>query len=143
MAGNTYLVPVDFTQSSELALKYAAELAAQHKGTLIILLHVITDAPGHVPFYLRDRYFKELEIEAQKKIQRLLKSKYLQDLNCRVITVRGADAARTAGQVAKRRRATMIIMGSHGRTGLDRLLRGSVAEQVLRYAPCPLLVVKK
>jgi nucleotide-binding universal stress UspA family protein len=143
MAGKHYLVPVDFTRSSEIALEYAAELAAEQKGAVITLLHVITDSPRHVPFYLRDRYFKELEEEAKKKLQRLLKRKYLHDVTCRVLILRAFDAALATARVAKKRRAAMIIMGSHGRKGLARLFQGSVAEQVLRHTSQPLLVVKK
>lgn len=143
MAAKNYLVPVDFTRSSDIALKYAAELAAQQQGAVVTLLHVITDSPTHVPFYLRDRYFKEREKEAKKKLQRLLKRKYLRDVTCRSLIVCAADAALATAHAAKKRRVAMIIMGSQGRKGLTRLIQGSVAEQVLRHAPCPLLVVKK
>ena len=55
---------------------------------------------------------------------------------------RGADFADVIVRHAKKLRASMIIMGSHGRTGLRRLLLGSVAERTLRYAKCPVLIVK-
>lgn len=53
------------------------------------------------------------------------------------------DTARAIARQARKSRAAMIIMASHGRTGLQRLLLGSVAERTLRYAECPVLIVKK
>ena len=55
---------------------------------------------------------------------------------------RGIDFADIIVRQAKKLRASMIVMGSHGRTGLSRLLLGSVAERTLRYATCPVLIVK-
>jgi nucleotide-binding universal stress UspA family protein len=59
-----------------------------------------------------------------------------------VIVQRG-DPARVIANQAKKTRARMIVMGSHGRTGLKRLVLGSVAERTLRYARCPVLIVKR
>ena len=53
-----------------------------------------------------------------------------------------AEADEAITKLAKEQNADMIIIGSHGRTGLRRLLMGSVAEKVIGYAPCPVLVVK-
>ena len=55
---------------------------------------------------------------------------------------RGTDFPAIIARQAKRLGASMIIMGSHGRTGLRRLLLGSVAERTLRYADCPVLIIK-
>jgi len=57
--------------------------------------------------------------------------------------IRGVDPGRMIADLARRSRASMIIMGSHGRTGLQRLMLGSIAERTLRYAKCPVLIVKK
>jgi nucleotide-binding universal stress UspA family protein len=59
-----------------------------------------------------------------------------------LIVARGVNFAEIIAQQARKLRATMIIMGSHGRTGLQRFLIGSVAERTLRYARCPVLIVK-
>jgi nucleotide-binding universal stress UspA family protein len=56
---------------------------------------------------------------------------------------RGTNFAETIVREAKQLRAAMIVMGNHGRAGLQRLLLGSVAERTLRYADCPVLIVKK
>ena len=53
-----------------------------------------------------------------------------------------AEAYEAITKLAKEQKADMIVLGSHGRTGLRRLLMGSVAEKVIGYAPCPVLVVK-
>jgi nucleotide-binding universal stress UspA family protein len=57
--------------------------------------------------------------------------------------MRGVNPAEVIARQAKKLHASMIIMGSHGRTGLQRLLLGSVAERTLRLAGCPVLIVKK
>ena len=56
--------------------------------------------------------------------------------------VREGEAYQTIVDLAKAKNVNMIVMGSHGRTGLKRLLMGSVAEKVIGYAPCPVLVTK-
>ncbi len=57
--------------------------------------------------------------------------------------IRGVYPGGMIADLARRSRASMIIMGSHGRTGLQRLMLGSIAERTLRYAKCPVLIVKK
>ncbi|OGQ54809.1 MAG: hypothetical protein A2W66_12895 [Deltaproteobacteria bacterium RIFCSPLOWO2_02_56_12] len=69
--------------------------------------------------------------------------KHLKPGQCRSMLIRGVDPGRTIADLARRSRASMIIMGSHGRTGLQRLMLGSIAERTLRYAKCPVLIVKK
>jgi nucleotide-binding universal stress UspA family protein len=59
------------------------------------------------------------------------------------MVARGTNFADVIAKQAKKLRAAMIVMGSHGRTGLQRFLLGSVAERTLRYADCPVLIVKK
>ncbi len=53
-----------------------------------------------------------------------------------------AEAYQAVNNLAREQKADMIVLGSHGRTGLRRLLMGSVTEKVIGYAPCPVLVVK-
>lgn len=142
MAPKHYLVPVDFSKSSLAALNYAARLAKENgKGTLT-LVHVITDSTAPVPFYMRENFLETLDQEARQKLDKLLKKKNLRSLECRVIIVQASDAAKAAADEAKKRRASMIVMGTEGRTGVNRFVSGSVAEKTVRYAPCPVLIVK-
>ena len=144
----TYLVPVDFSKSAELALDHAIRLARQNKAPLI-LLHVIDNqsvimaAPEGVTPALYLDYEKIVREEAETQMRKLLKKKKLGPKDGRALFVRRGDPARAIANQAKKLKASMIVMGSHGRTGLKRLVLGSVAERTLRYAHCPVLIVKK
>jgi nucleotide-binding universal stress UspA family protein len=80
---------------------------------------------------------------ARANFGKLPKRKKLKPEDCRFIVARGTNFADVIAKQAKKLRAAMIVMGSHGRTGLQRFLLGSVAERTLRYADCPVLIVKK
>ena len=141
-AMKTILVPVDFSRTSEVAFGHAVELARQTRSKLL-LVHVITDQATMVPLPMREEFFRELETEARKTMTALTKRKKLEPKDCRLVLLRGGDPARLIAAQAKKSRVSMIVMGSQGRTGLQRLVLGSVAEKTLRYADCPVLIVKK
>ena len=140
------LVPVDFSAHSEHALQYATALAGR-LGASLHLLHVVEDpaasvawnAEGVLPDLtgLRNALLADAE-------QRLLA--------CRsdaeraqvpvVTTARTGLVADAVVEYAKALGIDLVVMGTHGRTGMAHLLMGSVAEQVLRHAPCPVLTVR-
>lgn len=138
---NLYLVPIDFSKTSENALDYAIRLMRKDKGRLL-LIQVITEPASNVPFQLRSDYYKALNKEADDYVGSLARRKGLRPRDYRFIAVRGGSAARVIADQAKKSRASMIVMGSHGRTGLQRVVLGSVAEETLRHAKCPVLIVK-
>jgi nucleotide-binding universal stress UspA family protein len=142
MVAKNYLVPVDFSKSSLAALNYAARLAKENGKGALTLVHVITDSTAPVPFYMRENFLEALDREARQKLDKLIKKKNLRSLKCRVIIVQASDAAKAAADEAKKRRVSMIVMGTEGRTGVNRFVSGSVAEKTVRYAPCPVLIVK-
>jgi nucleotide-binding universal stress UspA family protein len=144
------LVPVDFTPFSEEALLFASELA-EKLGDQLLVLHVIHDpleAPG---FYAqkgkKKKFLRSMEDAANdmmdaflKKIRRL----YPDNTPIKKATpllVVGTPVTRIV-EVAEKKQVRMIIIGSHGRTGLLNLFLGSKAEQVLRLSPIPVTVVK-
>jgi nucleotide-binding universal stress UspA family protein len=137
----TYLVPIDFSAGSERAFDYARRLAREHSARLVAL-HVIPGELIYPPAGGQIDFYAMLERDARKKYDRLSKRKGVKPGECELLLARGAGFADEIVEVAKKMRATMIIMGSHGRTGLPRLLIGSVAERTLRYARCPVLIVK-
>jgi universal stress protein A len=139
---NPYLVPIDFSKGSEAALDHALSLARDHKANLI-LLHVIPDSLVYPTQGTTFDLYGVLERGAHENFRRLARRKKLKPSDCRFIVARGTNFAETIVREAKKLRAAMIVMGSHGRTGLQRLLLGSVAERTLRYADCPVLIVKK
>ena len=87
--------------------------------------------------------YELLERDARENIDRLMKRKKLSPGAVQTVLTRAANPAEIIARQAKKLRANMIIMGSHGRTGFQRLLLGSVAERTLRLVACPVLIVKK
>jgi nucleotide-binding universal stress UspA family protein len=139
---NIYLVPLDFSRGSEKAFDYALALARERNGKLVAL-HVAPAELIYPPTGGRFDFYALLERDARENFSRLAKRKKLKPEDCRFIVARGTNFAEIIVRQAKKMRASMIVMGSHGRTGLQRLLLGSVAERTLRYAECPVLIVKK
>jgi len=136
------LVPIDFSKRSRAALNHAIGLARELRAKLL-LVHVITAPATTVPLPLRAQYYSELEREAVRSIESLLRRKKVKTKDYRLIILQGGDAARLITQQAAKSRSSMIVMGSQGRTGLRRLILGSVAEKTIRYARCPVLIVKR
>jgi len=139
---NTYLVPLDFSRGSLRAFDYALTLARKNKGQLVAL-HVAPAELIYPPTSGRFDFYALLERDARENFSRLAKRKKLTLADCRFVVARGTNFAEIIARQAKKLGATMIVMGSHGRTGLQRFLLGSVAERTLRYADCPVLIVKK
>jgi len=136
----TYLVPIDFSQGSRIAFRQAAELAGRKNGRLI-LLHVVPPLSYPMGAFL-PKYFSSMERGAKSVLEKMARRRGLRKNRFRTLVFEGADAARVIANQAKKFRAATIVMASHGRTGLERAVLGSVAERTLRYASCPILVVK-
>jgi len=135
----TILHPTDFSATSELAFAYACELARSYKARLIALHVVQPVVPVAVDGILVPIDVDELQREAQARFQQLPPATSGVDFER---LVREGPAGRTIVQVAAELGADLIVIGTHGRTGIGRVLLGSVAEEVLRRAPCPILTVR-
>jgi nucleotide-binding universal stress UspA family protein len=141
---NTILCPIDFSKPSENSLPYAKELA-RNSGATLILLNVVgenfTDAYGVETISLEqpERNKKDAEAKLKGIADRIAQE--IPDVKIECIVMQG-NATEIIVNTATDTKADLIIMGSHGRTGLGRLLMGSVAEWVFRNAPCPVLLVK-
>lgn len=138
------LVPVDFSAPAVRAIEYAAVLAAE-LGATVHLLHVLEESfVSHGPWEshpgeLAER--RELTVQDLSARLQVVASGFK---GAKVTTeVRSGRAAREIVAVATSRGTDLIVMGTHGRTGLGRLLMGSIAEEVVRKAPCPVLTVKE
>jgi nucleotide-binding universal stress UspA family protein len=135
------LVPIDFSRGADKALDYALRLARE-RGGKVLALHVVPAELVYPPMGGRFDFYGLLERDARANFAKLLKRKRLQPKECELMLARGTDFADIIARQAKKLRVSMIVMGSHGRTGLRRFLLGSVAERTLRYASCPVLIVK-
>jgi len=139
--GEIFLVPVDFSRGSEKALDYALKMARQ-QGAKVVSLHVV---PADVIYPQTGTSFDLYGLmagDARRNFQKLVKRKRLDPKNSTLMLAHGTDLSAIIARHAKKIRAAMIVMGSHGRTGLRRFLLGSVTERTLRYADCPVLIVK-
>jgi universal stress protein A len=139
------LVPTDFSCDADTAMRYAIDLAKPF-GASVELLHVVEDplAAGmwSAEFYTAEIAGLQLNLvkDSEARLQRIV-----EDANTPVwlvSEVRTGSAATTIVETAREHHADLIVMGTKGRTGLAHLLMGSVAERVVRLAPCPVLTVR-
>jgi nucleotide-binding universal stress UspA family protein len=128
------LCPMDFDQNW-LALAVAIELA--QRITTLCLLHVVPVPPGPEVAIS----FGKMEAEVRTRLERLARRKVNGKVRYEVEVMMG-DPGVEILQAAKRGGADLIVMATHGRKGLRHLVLGSVAEHVVREAPCPVLTVK-
>jgi len=138
------LYPTDFSNPSACALHYAAEMAKKFEAELI-MLHVLLDESQMVSFYLPQVTVKSLsqdmEDGAKSKMEEFIKETgALVDIEYKTEMVKGI-ADDEIVKYAKNNDIDMIVIGTHGRTGLEHVIFGSTAEKVVRSAICPVLTV--
>ena len=143
----TILLPTDFSECATFALSYATSLARQF-GARIICVHVIepvVPAVGYTgitePLPVAE-ISEQLEDSAERELPKIAEHEECAGLDIEEVIAHG-DSASEIVRVAGERGVDLIVIASHGRTGLGRILFGSTAEAVVRHAPCPVLVVKK
>src|SRR5262245_45840786 len=136
------LHPTDFSDYSQRAFQIAIDLASAYGASLIILHVVETLGPENITF---GEVASQLEPESYRERLRQDLQKMAppagSSVCCTHLLAEG-DPAMEIARAAKERICDLIVMGTHGRTGLRRLLMGSVAEQIVCHAPCPVLTVK-
>ncbi len=156
------LVPVDYSDDSHQALQWGASLAKQY-GAQLLLLHVIPKGTQEVPPEdpdwkgLASRYYPEvawerrafppepiiinLEERAQSELSQFAHKSLTEPVPVELKIAVGKPAEEIL-RVASEQGVDLIVMGTHGRTGLRYVLLGSVAERVARSAPCPVFTVR-
>jgi nucleotide-binding universal stress UspA family protein len=134
------LVPTDFSDTAAHGTRYAFELA-QALGAQVSLLHVrVLPVPPEAGGMASD-FANETEQEARKKLEQVAASYRVNSPLVASLVTTGEPSAGIV-QIAREIAADLIVIGTHGRRGVRRLLLGSVAESVLRVAPCPVLAVR-
>lgn len=145
MAKRAILHATDFSTASRPALAKAIELSRAARSPLLVLhvlnpmMPIIGDRPVEPPTYLELQ--KASRAWALKQLARVAARAKARGVRAMPILVEGSEAG-TIVRVARARRAAMIVMGTHGRSGIERALLGSVATRVVSQATCPVLTVR-
>jgi len=137
------LHPTDFSDNSNRALKYACSLAIQYHAELH-LLHVVQDSGWIMPsvaMTFPEDYFQKQKQYAQEELT-TLPEKILNHTGSVTRNVYEGSPHVKIVEYAKEHAIDMIVMSTHGYTGLEHLVMGSVAENVVRKAPCPVLTLR-
>jgi nucleotide-binding universal stress UspA family protein len=142
------LCPTDFSEPAGVALRAAAELV-QHFSAELLLVHVIPPVPAAYPYpdppvassFDIPLYQQELAIRAEKGLEDLVSREVSREVRVRTRVVDG-DPAGQVLQMAEQEHADLIVIATHGMTGWRHLVFGSVAEKVVRLAPCPVLTIR-
>jgi nucleotide-binding universal stress UspA family protein len=137
------LVPLDFSEQAAGVLEWAAHLAAQH-GSRVLLLHAY-----HLPVefqqlegaYLPPDFWSNVKSEAEESLGRYAQQLQARGLQVEAIVREGYPASVIVDE-AQSQRADLIVIGTHGHSGLKHMLLGSIAERVVQKAPCAVLTVK-
>ncbi|MGH1408216.1 MAG: universal stress protein [Aeromonas sp.] len=138
----TLLCPVDFSQMSKAVLDYAVFMAQSHEARLK-LVHVVDQLHGFDSYKILHMTAVEITHEMERQARSQLKELVATLPIPATFDIRFGRAADEIVIQANHDEADLIVMGSHGRSGITHLLVGSVAESVVRHAPCPVLVVRK
>ena len=138
----TILVPVDFSRHAEYAVEAAAQIAKEQEAE-IILLHMMDIPESYLTKNERDEIFNNIYFMkiTNKKFDELLEKDYLQGVKKR-IAVRNHKVFSEIDKVAQEYHADLIVMGSHGVTGITEAFMGSNTEKVVRTSHIPVLVIK-
>jgi nucleotide-binding universal stress UspA family protein len=142
IAWSRIVCAVDFSDASRAALEHAAELARRFHAELV-LVHVWKGSPGEesaaaAPPTLTDQEEAELEgkLESWER-----EAEQIAGREVRTLLTSGSPAPEIA-RIASEEKAELVVTGTRGRTGFERAVLGSVAEDIVRHAPCAVLIVK-
>jgi nucleotide-binding universal stress UspA family protein len=147
------ICPIDFSEPSYAALRAAEELAL-HFTAQLVLVHVVdlvpllpATSPVLSPPGASRRLFdvaayqEALQRSAERQLEEAARQRVSGEVELRRVIVAGTPANMIV-ELAARERADLIVIATHGRTGVRRLLSGSVAEKVVRTAGCPVLAIR-
>lgn len=141
---NTILFPTDFSNGARAAMDHALSLAKDYNAKLI-LLYVIQDisiAEWYIPSSISvTDLVEDMQKSAMREMDKWYDEVAAQVKNVEKMVVRGVPFVEII-RTAREKNADLIVIGTHGRTGIDHMLFGSTAEKVVRKATCPVLTVR-
>jgi len=132
------LVATDGSLFSKAAVQEAINLASACSSTLYVLLVIEMSAEAE---FWDAKYSEKLEKEMKKYLDAIKATAAKAGVKCEIIMHEGEEPYKFIVAEAVKRKISTIVMGSHGRTGLSRLMMGSVTNRVIGHAPCKVLVV--
>jgi nucleotide-binding universal stress UspA family protein len=137
------VLPVDFSECSRKALHYAVPLARQFHASLLLVYvmpvhYYVGSEFGPVDVPMPEEQWLQ---NAQEQLARLAEQEIGGQVATRCLVLRGQPVHEIV-RAARDEQADLILLSTHGHTGLKHVLLGSVAENVVRYSPCPVLVVR-
>jgi universal stress protein A len=139
------LVPTDFSVASGEALRYARALADGTNASLCIL-HAIDNqylSGGYMEYYAPPvEYFEQVEREARKSLDALLTPEEQARYGATLVLRSGAPAHEILAHLREDGDIDLVVMATHGRGGVGRLMMGSVTDKIVRAAPCPVLTIR-
>ncbi|MCX6355981.1 MAG: universal stress protein [Candidatus Aureabacteria bacterium] len=140
----TIVCPTDFSEFSLYALDYAVSFAQQY-GAKLLLLHVVDiflhDPAYFAPYVLDRSVLKDYAKNAQEKLADIAKKRIPKRI-AKEVVMREGRAFVEIVRAAREKSADMIVIATHGRSGVSHAMFGSTAEKVVRKAPCPVLSIK-
>ena len=138
------LVPTDFSDASEAALNYGRALAEAF-GASLHVLHVMEDpflyASASESYVVPLELHEQIEKSARERLNSVLSATDREKLHAEVVLKRGSPFVEIV-RYAREQDVDLIVIGTHGRGPIAHMLMGSVAEKVVRKAPCPVLTVR-
>jgi len=137
------LVPVDFSENSQKILRAAADFAQKFEASLSVVFVVqsFDDYSGFfVPHMPIAQFEDEMVASASEKMKSFVAETLPGGASC-VTSILSGDVAEEINRFAKEQAADLIVMGTHGYKGLEKILFGSVAEKIVKTAPCPVLTI--
>jgi len=142
---NKILVPTDFSEASAAALKYACQLADALHADLSIV-HAIEHPPSlgaYNDFYSPpEDYFVRRERDARTQLDALLTPEQKEHYRAELVVRHGNPVREILQYLHEHAAIHLVVMATHGRGGVARVMLGSVADKIVRMAPCPVLTVR-
>lgn len=139
----TLLVPVDFSDVAPVVVNWAKDFAKQ-LGAKIVVTYILEDLAAYEGLYVNVQALTEIEntlLEgAKKSMDEFMQTHFSDFANAESVIEKG-DVVETILRIAKEKGADLIVMGTHGRKGLDKILFGSVAEGVVKNSPIPVVTI--
>jgi len=138
----------DLSKNSDDTFPYALDLAKKYQGHLIIV-HVIEQPPqsGFVDLYVTEDIRERIKKERQEYVKNEIESRYISKMgnftDYEVVSLESSEAPYyPILDLAKKKDVDLIVLGTHGRTGIEKAIFGSVAERICRRAACPVLTIR-